>query len=316
MSGTDASALPLVTVVIPCYNATATLENTIRSVRAQTYPNIEIVAVNDGSKDGTLALLHALQGPDLRVLDQPNGGAAAARNTAIAVARGDILAFVDADDYWHPDKVARQVAVFQANPAIVLVGCRAEVEALSGGRQKVNPTREPPRGPRAWVTLLHHSFYVPSVVAARTDVVRRIGGFTARMRAGEDDQDFAIRMALQGEVGFVDADLVTMHQQAGSLSIVHLSREHLTVLPMILGHCSAVADRLRPGELRWILGARYTQIGRNVYLGAPGQGFRLLLKAILKGNEPLANMRYLLTAAPWTRRLKAWLRPSAYKSNP
>jgi len=306
MTGGDVP--PLVSVVIPCYNAVATLANTVRSVRAQTYPNIEIVAVNDGSRDGTLALLESLKGPDLRIIDQPNAGAAAARNAAIAVARGEILAFVDADDSWHPEKIARQVEVFLANPPVAMVGCRAEVETLGGGRLKVNPTREPPCGPRAWIALLHHSFYVPSVVAARTDVVRAIGGFTARMRAGEDDQDFCIRMALAGEVGFVDADLTTMHQQPGSLSIVHASREHLTVLPMILAHCQALSDRISASEMRWILGARHTQIGRNVYLDAPWRGARLLFKAILYGDEPFANLGYMLAAAPLTRRLKTWLR--------
>lgn len=300
-------APPLVTVVIPCYNAAASVADTIRSVRAQTYPNIEIIAVNDGSRDDTLELLHALAGPDLKVIDQANAGAAAARNAAIAAARGPVLAFVDADDTWHPEKLARQVALLEANPAMVMVGCRAEAILLGGERLKVNPTRQPPQGPRAWLTLLHHSFYVPSVIIARTDVARAIGGFAVHMRGAEEDQDFFIRMALQGEVGFVDADLTMMHQQPGSLSLHNVSREHQTVLPMILGHCQALAGRLTPAERRWIMGARYTQIGRNVYLGAPAVGLPLLLKAIAHGDEPLANIGYLLTAAPWTRRLKACL---------
>ena len=299
---------PLVSVIIPCYNAQATLAHTIASVRAQTYPNIEIIAVDDGSRDGTLALLDGLRAADLRVMSQPNAGAAAARNTAIAVAKGEVLAFLDADDSWHSDKITRQMAVFAANPRVVLVGCRAEVDSLNGTRHKVNPTRQPPIGPFAWRTLLHHSFYVPSVVAARTDVVRRIGGFTARMRAGEEDQDFAIRMALAGEVGFVDADLTIMHQQPGSLSLKHLAREHLTVLPMILDHCRALSDRLSRTEMRSILGARYAQIGRNIYPIDPGPGLRLLLKAMFYGNDRFGNLLYLLSAAPPSRRVKRMLR--------
>ena len=301
-------SLPLVSVIIPCFNAAATLPQTIESVRQQTYPEIEIIAVDDGSRDRTLALLHQYESPAMRVISQPNAGAAAARNAAIAIARGQILAFLDADDSWHPDKIARQVEMFRSDANLVLVGCRAEVNSLDGSRHKVNPTREPPRGPNAWRTLLHHSFYVPSVVAARADVVRAIGGFTASMRAGEDDQDFCIRMALKGTVGFVDADLTIMHQQPGSLSQVYLSREHLTVLPMILAHCRALSDRLTSSDQRYILGARYTQIGRNVYLGSPLTGFRLLTKAILYGAEPMANLRYLIAASPWLRRAKRLLR--------
>lgn len=293
---------PLVTAILPCFNAAATLPRAIGSVRAQSYPNIEIIAVDDGSRDGTLALLRGQAG--VRVITQPNAGAAAARNAAIAVAQGEFLAFLDADDEWHPDKLAQQITLLADNPAIVLVGCRAEVVGLDGLRQPVNPTRAPPTGKQAWRTMLHHSFFIPSVLAARTEVVRRIGGFTARMRAGEDDQDFCIRMALEGEVGFVDAALMTMYQQPGSLSQTHLSREHETVLPMILDHCRALAPRLSRAELRKILGARYSQIGRNIYPAAPATGFRLLAKAIGYGADPLDNLRYLVTAAPWSRRLK------------
>ena len=297
---------PLVTAIIPCFNAAATLPRAIGSVRAQTHPNIEIIAVDDGSRDGTLAVLREQAG--VRVITQPNAGAAAARNAAIAVAQGEFLAFLDADDEWHPDKLAQQVELLAADPAIVLVGCRAEVVGLDGGRLPVNASRAPTIGPQAWRSLLHHSFFIPSVLAARTEVVRRIGGFTAAMRAGEDDQDFCIRMALQGEVGFVDAALMTMYQQPGSLSQTHLSREHLTVLPMILGHCRALADRLSRAERRHILGARYSQIGRNIYPGAPAVGLRLLARAIGYGAEPFGNLRYLVTAAPWSRRLKRRLR--------
>jgi len=111
-------------------------------------------------------------------------------------------------------------------------------------------------------------------------------------------------MALEGEVGFVDTALATMYQQPGSLSQTHFSREHETVLPMILGHCRALAPRLGRAELRRILGARYSQIGRNVYPGSPAIGLRLLARAIGYGAEPFGNLRYLVTAAPWSRRLK------------
>ncbi len=100
---------PLVTAVIPCFNAAATLLRAIDSVRHQSYPNIEIIAVDDGSRDGTPALLHQQQALGVRVISQANAGAAAARNAAIAVARGEFLAFLDADDEWNPDKITRQV---------------------------------------------------------------------------------------------------------------------------------------------------------------------------------------------------------------
>jgi len=300
---------PLISVIIPCFNAEPTILRTLASVRRQTYRPIEIIAVDDASRDGTLRLLREQEAGGVRVIAQPrNGGAPAARNAAIAVARGEFLAFVDADDEWYPDKLERQFQLIAGHPGMTMVGCRCEVLRPDGMRIAVNPDRVPPAGREAWRTLLHHSFFVPSTVMARADAVRKIGGFDASLRAGEDDQDICIRLALEGEVGFVDAVLVTMHELADSLSRIHISREHETVLPMLLRHCQALAPRLSRAELRDILGARYTQIGRNVYLSAPAAGFRLLAKAIGYGAEPAGNLWYLLSAAPWSRRVKHLLR--------
>lgn len=297
---------PLVSVVIPCYNAASTVAASIASVRAQGYRPIEIIAVDDKSRDDTVAVLRRLAGDDLTIIpSEVNGGAAAARNRAIAIAKGKYLAFLDADDTWTPDKLTRQIAFLEADPTLVMVGCRAEVLRLSGARESVNGDRSPPLGRDAWRTLLHHSFYVPSVVVARSDAVRKIGGFTAPMRAGEDDQDFFIRMALEGSVGFVDATLTTMYQQPNSLSVVNRSREHEILLPMIVRFCDTLHDRLSAAERRDILGARYASIGRNVYFTSAGLGARLICRAILAGNEPLTNLWYLLTASPWARWLKA-----------
>jgi glycosyltransferase involved in cell wall biosynthesis len=295
----------LISVIIPCFNAERTVLCTLASVRKQTYQPIEIIAVDDASRDGTLRLLREQEAGGVRVIAQPkNSGAPAARNAAIAVARGEFLAFVDADDEWYPDKLERQFGLIDAHPGMTMVGCRCEVLRPDGTRIAVNTDRAPPAGPEAWRTLLHHSFFVPSTVMARADAVRKIGGFDASLRAGEDDQDICIRLALEGEVGFVDAVLVTMHELPDSLSRIHISREHETVLPMLLRHCQALAPRLSRAELRGILGARYTQIGRNVYLSAPAVGFRLLAKAIGYGAEPAGNLWYLLSASPWSRRMK------------
>jgi glycosyltransferase involved in cell wall biosynthesis len=296
---------PLVSVIIPCFNAARTLAGAIASVRRQSYRNLEIIAVDDGSRDDTLALLRGEQARGVRVVARErNGGAAAARNDGIAIARGEFLAFLDADDEWHPDKLSRQIAVIAGCPDMVMIGCRAEEIRLDGSRVPVNPQRRPPVGREAWRAMLRENFLVPSVVVARAETVRRIGGFNAALRSAEEDQDFFIRMALIGEVGFLDEVLTVMHEQPGSFSGRFVSREHETTLPMILRHCRALRDRLGRDELRQILGMRYTQIGRNVYLSQPIVGARLLLRAIALRAEPGANLWYLLTASPWGRRLK------------
>jgi glycosyltransferase involved in cell wall biosynthesis len=106
----------LVSVVIPAFNSEATLAATLASVRAQTYANLEIIVIDDGSTDGTLALARSLAGADprIRVLSKPNGGVSEARNAGIGASRGAFIAPVDADDIWHPEKITRQMAVMQA----------------------------------------------------------------------------------------------------------------------------------------------------------------------------------------------------------
>jgi glycosyltransferase involved in cell wall biosynthesis len=299
---------PLVSVVIPCFNAERTLPRTLCSVRNQSYRPIEIIAVDDASRDGTLQLLHQQQMPELVVIARPrNGGPAAARNTGVAAAHGEFVAFVDNDDEWHPGKLERQMRIIAGRPEMTMIGCRAEEVTLDATRVPVNAGRTPPVGRDAWRTMLLSSFYVPSDVVARTAAVRRIGGFNERLRGGEDDQDLFIRLALEGEVGFVDEVLVTLHKQPESFSTTNISREHETVLPMIVGHCRALSARLGRAEMRAILGVRYSQVGRNVYRTSPLTGLPLLARAICYGAEPATNLYYVLTAAPWSQRLKRWI---------
>ncbi|MET0660065.1 MAG: glycosyltransferase [Steroidobacteraceae bacterium] len=106
---------PLVSVIIPAYNASATLDETLHSARAQTYSPLEIVVVDDGSTDATAAVAsrHAACDGRVRVLRRDHRGHAAARNTAIAAARGTLIAPLDADDLWRPRKIELQVAALQ-----------------------------------------------------------------------------------------------------------------------------------------------------------------------------------------------------------
>jgi len=110
--------LDLVTVVIPAWNAAATLDETLNSVRGQTHSALEIVVVDDGSPDRTADIVaaHAKVDPRVRLVAQTNQGVAAARNTGAANSRGPFLAFVDADDLWKSDKIEKQLRALRARP--------------------------------------------------------------------------------------------------------------------------------------------------------------------------------------------------------
>ena len=110
-------ASPLVSCIVPVFNGEAYLREALDSVLAQTYRPIEVVVADDGSTDGTAAIV-ASYGDVVRHLFQPNAGAPAARNLGLQSAAGDFVAFLDADDLWHPQKLARQVERFEARPEL------------------------------------------------------------------------------------------------------------------------------------------------------------------------------------------------------
>ena len=119
---TDVNA-PLVSVIVPCYNAAPWLGATLESALAQTWPHLEIIAVDDGSTDGTLAALAPFAERGVRVLTQPNAGASAARNRGLAEASGAFIQYLDADDLLAPDKIARQLNHLRAGSPGVVASC-------------------------------------------------------------------------------------------------------------------------------------------------------------------------------------------------
>ncbi|MEK6788323.1 MAG: glycosyltransferase family A protein [Pseudomonadota bacterium] len=113
---------PIVSVLIPCYNAERWVAETLDSVLAQTWPNLDIVVVNDGSTDGSRAVLAHYESRGVRVVDQQNRGQTAALNTALAHARGDFIQYLDADDLLSPDKIRLQMERLQVEPDAIALG--------------------------------------------------------------------------------------------------------------------------------------------------------------------------------------------------
>jgi hypothetical protein len=125
MTARDVGA-PLVSILIPAHNAEPFLADCIESALGQTYPATEIVVVDDGSTDGTLAIARRYESSKVKVISQPNGGQPAAYNTAAAVAQGDYFQYLDADDLLHPEKIGKQLArLAGSSPNTVAAGAWA-----------------------------------------------------------------------------------------------------------------------------------------------------------------------------------------------
>lgn len=137
------SNLRTVSVVIPAYNSRDTIQQAVATARAQTLRPTQIVVVDDCSKDDTLQQLQAIAGPDLLVVRSPqNGGGGAARNRGIEHATGDVIAFLDADDLWAPNKLANQLTTLRTQTRESF--CFSAVEQVNEyGEKHILPKREP-----------------------------------------------------------------------------------------------------------------------------------------------------------------------------
>jgi glycosyltransferase involved in cell wall biosynthesis len=108
--------MPLISVVIPVYNGEKTIRETIESVLNQTFWDLELIVINDGSEDSTLEIVSNLKDPRLKVFSYPNANQAVSRNRGISQASGEYISFIDADDLWTPDKLEAQLRALQENP--------------------------------------------------------------------------------------------------------------------------------------------------------------------------------------------------------
>src|SRR6266542_2035380 len=128
-------AAPLVSIVIPCFNQGRFLDRAIASCLAQTHPEVEVIVVNDGSTDDTAIRIAAAEARSARVrgLTTANAGLGAARNRGCAIARGDYINLLDADDWLAPSKIERQLAVLESTPAVGLVLCDIQMVDEAGG---------------------------------------------------------------------------------------------------------------------------------------------------------------------------------------
>ncbi len=176
---------PTVSIIMPCYNAEAHLPQSIGSVLAQTFEDWELIAVDDGSRDGTLDWLNHHGDPRLRVHHQHNQGVSAARNAGIALARGRHIAFLDADDTWSPAFLAHMLAALESRPDAVLAYCGWQNLGLPGGRglPYVPPDYETPDKE---VELFSSCRWPIHAALIRRKTLESAGGFDPQLKNAED----------------------------------------------------------------------------------------------------------------------------------
>lgn len=209
--------MPIVSVIIPAYNAEAFIAETLASVVAQTLHDIEIIVVDDGSKDGTAAVVQRFAG--VRYVHKANGGVSAARNHGAALAQGEFLAFLDSDDIWHPDKLRQQVQAMQAHPDSDLSRTHFTMQPgdLDALRQGVARQDAPSRLERDFAPSFIDPYFTTSTVMVRRTAFDRVGGFDTRLRIAEDIDFYLRLLAGAHQVVVLTETLVYKRPVEGSL---------------------------------------------------------------------------------------------------
>jgi glycosyltransferase involved in cell wall biosynthesis len=233
-----------VSVIIPTYNRKLWLQQAIDSVLAQTYPNVEVIVIDDGSTDGTREALLPHYGEQIRYVYQDNQGESHARNHGIALAQGEYLAFLDSDDLWLPEKLAQQVGYLNLHPLSGAVFCLAWSIDENGQRNPRFPYGSHFRsgGFNAERILQdRYSLGINSTILMRKTAFERTGGFDDRIIYGED-LDFCLRLFLnECQPGLIKQPLASIRTHGASQSLTlnadkveRVLKDHLAIFDKVL----------------------------------------------------------------------------------
>src|SRR5579875_68243 len=221
----------LVSVIIPTYNRAATLGRAIDSILEQTYSHTEVIVVDDGSTDDTPTVL-SRYGERIRVVVQKNAGPAIARNRGIALAKGEVIAFLDSDDYWLPTKLERQLTVMGKAGSVVCCVCNCKVLYKDGSTTSTFQIANSVPGCESGLllnpaeVLLTRFLLFCQAATIRREVLERIGYFDENLRFGED-YELPMRLALEGPWAIIRNELVVYHASSPGSWAETAVREHL-----------------------------------------------------------------------------------------
>jgi glycosyltransferase involved in cell wall biosynthesis/CheY-like chemotaxis protein len=229
--------LPSVAAIIPCFNSAQFVGDAIRSALAQTYPRLEVVVVDDGSTDGLTDALQAFR-DRIKLVIQPHQGVSAARNRGITETDAELIALLDADDRWHPDKIRRQVAVLASRPDCCLVYTARHLVDRTGATVREGTTwyplpPEPVQG-ECLVELVRANRLMASSVLFRRAALGT-AWFDERLAACED-WDLWLRLAEQQQFAYLDEPLtdIRVHDRNTQLDANQMYETSLQVRELVV----------------------------------------------------------------------------------
>lgn len=237
---------PLVSVIIPTFNRADVILTAINSVCKQSYENIEIIVIDDGSTDNTKDLLDSSDLP-IKYYYQSNQGVSTARNKAISKSKGELIAFLDSDDTWRPEKLEKQVNLFKEIP---------EVALIHNGVIKINKSGEKSRilifdtekryEIRDLISIVRNPYLGMSSIILKKEILDVTGIFDPLLKSAEDI-DLFLRISEKYKVAFLNEDLVEVYINEKSLSAELISYEYniKVINNFIEKHKNFIKDNLK-----------------------------------------------------------------------
>lgn len=280
-----------VSVVIPCYNVGAFIEASLESVYAQTHKPREVICVNDGSSDNTLAVLNRLQEefPELIVIDQPNGGACSARNAGLNASKGKWVQFFDGDDVLLPQKIESQIALACSEPDVnVVIGSYQEVDS----NLKYIRTLTEAGSPDVYISIMLSRAGRTSSHLYRRAAVIQAGGWSTTRKSSQE-YDLLYRVARLGGLAKFDPNAFTqLRLRAGSITHTNVSANVRRVLDLRIAIFEELSNEPYPyqDELKQAL----FETIRLAYSYDRTYALDVLAKYLPKGFTPKRNRSYAL----------------------
>ncbi|MEN9358849.1 MAG: hypothetical protein RL095_384 [Verrucomicrobiota bacterium] len=204
---------PTVSVIIPAYNAARFIGRTMDSVSRQSFDDLEIIVVDDGSTDDTAEIVLSHPDPRIRLIRQANASQAAARNRGIAASSAPYLSFLDADDLWTPDKLAKQVAAMGDVDLCCTDGSSIDLEDAL-----IQTGIFPGHSGAVWEKLLTRNFIACSSVMLRRSALEPLDAYFRLGRQGCEDWDLWLRVAARGTVRHLAENLLLYRIHPGNIS--------------------------------------------------------------------------------------------------
>ena len=285
-----------ISVIMPCYNASARLARSVGSVLAQSHDNLELIAVDDGSTDSTPGILRAVKDSRVVIITQPNRGVCAARNRGLREATGRYIAFLDSDDSWDNSCLEKLCSALEQDAGAVLSYCGWQNVGLPGGQGRPYVPPDYDKTDKAREMLSSCPWPIHAALTRR-DAIEAAGGFDERFTNAEDYRLW-LKVALSGRLMLVPEVLAFYHFHSGAQATgnrARAARENWLVQREFLEARPDVAGRLGRALVRKLTDGEMLKRGYVCYWDGDLESAREIFRAVMKnGYGSLRDWKYML----------------------